>query len=302
MLFKMGSIVNNNSRVRIIKKRIVIFTLCLSLMTLSACSKGFDERQSIHLISREAGSGTRSTFVKTFSLIDENGYDITRADADINDSTGVMLANVASDVSAIGYASIAALSDRVKALSVDGISPTAENVVSGKYTASRALLVVVRPNISKEAYDFISYILSSQGQTVINAAGYMASQPQGDYQKSDLRGRVTVAGSSSVAPVIERIAEEYESVSGIEIELQQSDSSSGIRSLSEGVCDIGLSSRDLTDDELSLGLVPYEIAYDALAVIVNPKNTLTDLSSSQVNAIFKGDIKYWYEVINDKIS
>ena len=260
------------------------------------------ERNSIHVISREAGSGTRSTFTETFSLVDENGYDMTRKDADINDSTGVMLANVSSDEAAVGYTSIASLSDKVKAVSIDGISPTAENVTSQKYKASRALFVVIRPDISKEAKDFISYILSSQGQRIINDTGYVSLPYESDYQKSDLSGKVTVAGSSSVAPVIERIAEEYELVSNIEIELQQSDSSSGIRSLREGVCDIALSSRDLKEDELILGLVPYEIAYDALAVIVNAKNPLSNLSSQQVCAIYKGDIKYWYEVVDGKNS
>ena len=268
------------------------------LFILASCG----ERNSIHVISREAGSGTRSTFTETFSLVNESGYDMTRADADINDSTGVMLANVSSDEAAIGYTSIASLSERVKAVSIDGISPTAENVTSQKYKASRALFVVVRPDISEEAMDFISYVLSSQGQNIVNDAGYVSLPYDREYQKSHLSGKVTVAGSSSVAPVIERIAEEYETVSGIDIELQQSDSSSGIRSLSEGICDIGLSSRDLSEDELLIGLKPYEIAYDALAVIVNTKNPLTDLSSEQVSAIYKGDIKYWYEVINDKNS
>ena len=289
-------IVNNTHRVRIIK-RIIIFVLTIVFL-LSSCG----ERNSIHVISREAGSGTRSTFVKTFALTDEKGYDLTRADADINDSTGVMIANVSSDVSAIGYASIVALSQRVKALSIDGVSPTPENVISGKYKANRALLVVIRPDISEEAYDFINYILSEQGQDVVNRAGYVSLPYCNEYQKNDLSGKVTVAGSSSVAPVIERLAEKYELVSGIDIEIQQSDSSSGIRSLSEGICDIALSSRDLTQTELSYGLVAYEIAYDALAVIVNPENTLTDLSSEQIKAIYKGDIHYWYEVTNDKIS
>lgn len=278
-------------------KRIIILVFCM-LFVFASCG----ERNSIHVISREAGSGTRSTFTETFSLVDENGYDMTRKDADINDSTGVMLANVSSDEAAVGYTSIASLSDKVKAVSIDGISPAAENVTSQKYKASRALFVVVRHDISKEAKDFISYILSSQGQRIINDTGYVSLPYESDYQKSDLSGKVTVAGSSSVAPVIERIAEEYELVSNIEIELQQSDSSSGIRSLCEGVCDIALSSRDLKEDELILGLVPYEIAYDALAVIVNAKNPLSNLSSQQVCAIYKGDIKYWYEVVNDKNS
>ncbi len=278
-------------------KRITILIFC-TLCILSSCG----DRSSIHVISREAGSGTRSTFTENFSLVDENGYDLTRADADINDSTGVMLANVSSDESAVGYTSIAALSDRVKAVSIDGISPTAENVTSQRYKASRALFVVVRHDISKEANDFISFILSAQGQSIISDMGYVSVPYDEEYKKSDMRGKVTVAGSSSVAPVIERLAEEYEAISGIEIELQQSDSSSGIRSLSEGICDIGLSSRNLKEDEFLRGLVPYEIAYDALAVIVNSKNPLTDLSSEQVSAIYKGDIKYWYEVINDKNS
>lgn len=296
MLFKLGLVVNNSNRVRIIK-RIIVFAVCI-MFILSSCG----ERNSIHVISREAGSGTRSTFAENFSLINENGYDLTRVDADINDSTGVMLANVSSDVNAIGYASIAALSDRVKAVAIDGVSPTAENVVSKRYKASRALLVVVRPDISKEAYDFISYILSSQGQNIVNNAGYVSVQSDRMYEKSDLSGEVLVAGSSSVAPVIERLAEQYESISGIDIELQQSDSSSGIRSLTEGICDMGLCSRDLSEEELSFGLIPYEIAYDALAVIVNPQNPVAELSSKQVNAIYKGDIKYWYEVVNGKIS
>ena len=260
------------------------------------------ERNSIHVISREAGSGTRSSFTESFTLVDENGYDLTRADADINDSTGVVLANVSSDEKAVGYTSIASLSDKVKAVSIDGISPTAENVISQKYKASRALLVVVRPDISTEANDFISFILSPLGRRIINDMGYVSVPYDREYKKSDLSGKVTVAGSSSVAPVIERLAEEYEAISDIEIELQQSDSSSGIRSLSEGICDIGLSSRNLKEDELMLGLVPYEIAYDALAVIVNAKNPLSDLSSQQVSEIYKGDIKYWYEVIDGENS
>ena len=278
-------------------KRIIILIFCM-LFIFASCG----ERNSIHVISREAGSGTRSSFTENFFLVDENGYDLTRADADINDSTGVVLANVSSDEKAVGYTSIASLSDKVKTVSIDGISPTAENVISQKYKASRALLVVVRPDISTEANDFISFILSPLGRRIINDMGYVSVPYDREYKKSDLSGKVTVAGSSSVAPVIERLAEEYEAISDIEIELQQSDSSSGIRSLSEGICNIGLSSRNLKEDELMLGLVPYEIAYDALAVIVNAKNPLSDLSSQQVSAIYKGDIKYWYEVVDDENS
>ena len=283
------------------KKAMAILTTGILMATaLTACGgKKADEK--ITVVSREDGSGTRGAFIELLGIeekdADGNKVDKTVSTAEITNSTSVMITTVAGNESAIGYISLGALDDSVKALKVDGVEATAENVKSGSYKVSRPFNIATKGEVSAEAADFISFIMSEEGQTVVEEAGYVSMGNTGKYSSQKVKGKITIMGSSSVTPVMEKLKEAYVKINpDVTIEVQQSDSSNGMTSAIEGVCDIGMASRDLKDSEKEAGLSATAIALDGVAIIVNKDNELTDVSGDDVRKIYVGEITKWSEV------
>lgn len=279
-------------------------TLALSaMMLLTGC--GNISHASITPVSREDGSGTRGAFVELFGVQEknENGekMDMTTDMAEITNSTAVMLMTVTGNKNAIGYISMGSMNDAVKTLQIDGVEATFENIKNGSYQVARPFHIATRAEVSPAAQDFISYILSAEGQKIVEESGYISQGNTGAYQPTKAKGNVVVSGSSSVAPVMEKIKEAYEAVNhNVTIEMQQSDSTIGMNSLKEGMCDIGMASRDLKESELEAGLIPTVIAMDGIAVVVNHKNPLNGLKSEDVQAIYRGEVDEWTEIPLDK--
>lgn len=260
----------------------------------------FDTSEAISVVSREDGSGTRGAFIELFGVEekDENGdkVDYTTDEAIITNSTDVMMTTVAGDDYAIGYCSLGSLNDTVKAVTIDGAEATVDNIKSGSYTIARPFNIVTKDGISGVAQDFINYILSADGQQVVSDNGYIAVADNAEAFTSDnSEGKIVVAGSSSVTPVMEKLKEAYLAVNKeAEIEVQESDSTTGMTAAMEGTCDIGMASRELKDSESELKATA--IAMDGIAVIVNKNNTLDDITSDQVKDIYLGDVTSWDEL------
>lgn len=262
----------------------------------------FSKDQEIHVLTREEGSGTRSAFGELTGLLEKQAdgseKDSTAQTASVTNSTSVMLTNVGDDPAAVGYISLGSLNDSVKALKIDGASADAASVKDGSYKISRPFNVVVREELSAPAQDFMNFILSDQGQKVVADNGCIPLDETAAWTPADVSGKVVVSGSSSVTPVMEKLAEAYkEKQPDVQVEIQQSDSSSGIQDAADGVSDIGMASRDLKDSELDKGVKPVVIAMDGIAVIVNPSNTAEDLSTEQVKEIFSGEKTLWSDVL-----
>lgn len=258
---------------------------------------------TISVISREDGSGTRGAFIELFGIEEENAdgekVDNTTADAQVTNNTSVMMTNVSQDPQAIGYISLGSLDDSmVKALKIDGVEASAENVKNGTYKVSRPFNIATTEDVSDVAQDFIDYIMSAEGQAIVEEAGCITVNEEAEaYAGTKPEGKVVVAGSSSVTPVMEKLKEGYEAINtGAEIEIQQSDSTTGMESAISGVCDIGMASRALKDSETSEGLVGQEIALDGIAVIVNKGNALEDITSDQVKQIYIGEVTNWEDL------
>ena len=274
-------------------KKIVCLILTLCLLSAAAFAEG-----AITVYSREDGSGTRGAFIELFGVEQKNEagekVDHTTEEAVITSSTAVMLTGVAGDPAAIGYVSLGSLNDSVKALTIDGVAATVDNIKSGDYAIARPFNIATGAEPSALAQDFIAFILSAEGQAVIEANGYIAVAGSEAYAGGSVEGKLVVVGSSSVTPVMEKLKEAYTAVNpSAEIEIQQSDSTTGINSAIEGICDIGMASRDLKPEELDAGLHSDVIAMDGIAVIVNLANPIDDLSSETVKAIFTGEITEW---------
>lgn len=255
----------------------------------------------IDVISREDGSGTRGAFIELFGIEEKdasgNKVDNTTEDAEITNSTEVMLTSVAGDKQAIGYVSLGSLNDSVKALDIDDAAATVENIKDGSYKVARPFNIVTKDEVSETAQDFINYIFSEDGQKVVEDNGYISQGNNGAYESAGLSGKVTVAGSSSVTPVMEKLAEAYEELnSSVTIEVQQSDSTTGVTSAVEGICDIGMASRDLKDSELEQGVKGQVIAMDGIAVVVNLENSISGLSTDEVKSIYVGETTDWSDI------
>ena len=251
----------------------------------------------ITVVSREDGSGTRGAFIELFGVeekdADGNKVDNTTEEAEITNNTAVMMSTVAGDVDAIGYISLGSLNDSVKAAKIDGVEATAENIKSGEYKVSRPLNIATNGEVSDVAQDFIDYILSPEGQAVVEENGYIAVDST-EAESTQPEGKVVVAGSSSVTPVMEKLKEAYAEVNpNAEIEIQQSDSTTGMTSAIDGICDIGMASRDLKDEELEAGLTATTIANDGIAIIVNNDNPTDNLTADQVKSIYVGEVTTW---------
>jgi phosphate transport system substrate-binding protein len=275
--------------------------VCASAVSAMGSKDKGGMRNDITVISRESGSGTRGAFIELFGVEVKNAagkkVDMTVDTADITNSTEVVLTSVAGNKSAVGYISLGSLNNTVKALKIDGTSPTVGNIRSGSYKISRPFNIVTKSNLSESAKEFYRYILSADGQAVIEKNGYIAAVKNPAYMVNVKTGKVTVAGSSSVFPVMEKLAEAFKAVNpGVTVEVSQSDSTTGVNSAIQGVCDIGMASRELNDGEIAKGVAGTKIALDGIAVIVNKVNPAENLSKEQVRRIFTGEAAKWTDL------
>lgn len=276
-------------------KKFLALLSCAVLMAATAVGCG-SQNEKITVVSREDGSGTRSAFSELMGVVKDD-KDNTTDTAEVTNSTSVMLTTVAGNKAAIGYVSLGSLNDTVKAVKVDGVEATAENVKAGKYAVSRPFNIVTGKDLTPLAQDFISYILSTDGQAVVDEKGYISITQGEAYKASGQTGTLTIAGSTSVAPLMEVLADKYMALnSGVKIEIQQSGSSAGITSAIEGVCQIGMASRELKDSETAKGVTATKIAMDGIAVIVNKDNTCSELTSDQIRKIYTGETTQWSDL------
>ena len=274
-----------------------------SLLTGCGGSSSNDKKaasdENITAVSREDGSGTRGAFIELFGIEqkdkDGNKVDKTTSSVQITNSTSVMMTTVAENKAAIGYISLGSLNDTVKAVKIDGAEATVDNVKNGTYKVSRPFNIAVKEGLSEVAQDFVDYILSTEGQEVVQKNGYIPLEDTKAYTSKNLSGKITLAGSSSVTPVMEKLKEAYIALnSGVTIEIQQNDSTSGMNAAIDGICDIGMASRELKESETAAGLTGIVIATDGIAVIVNKDNAAAeDLTSEQVKKIYTGEITSW---------
>lgn len=252
----------------------------------------------ISVISREEGSGTRGAFVELMGIVDDSDNDITTIDAEITNSTSVMLTTVAGNKQSIGYVSLGSLSDDVKAVKVDGVEASVDDIKNGSYSVSRPFLVAYKDGqLSELAQDYLKYILSADGQSIISENGYISVSDSAEaYTASGLSGKLVLAGSTSVSPVMEKLADAYKALNpDVTIEIQQTGSGAGITSAIEGVCDFGMSSRELKESEAA-ELKADQIALDGIAVIVNNENPTDDISSENIKNIYLGEVTNWEDV------
>ena len=263
-----------------------------------ASAEGTSASGPITVVSREDGSGTRGAFVELIGVVDEEDNDMTTVDATISNSTEVVIQTVAGNTGAIGYISLGSLDDTVKGVKIDGVEPTAENIENGSYTVSRPFNVATKGELQNEAaQDFMNYIMSAEGQAVVEEEGYIPVEGAEAFTSTNPSGSVTISGSSSVSPLMEKLKEAYEAVNpNVSIELQTSDSTTGMTNTINGMCDIGMASRELKQEELDQGLVNTVIATDGIAIIVNNDSPIEELTSEQVRDIYLGNITDWSEL------
>ncbi|MEG0070698.1 MAG: substrate-binding domain-containing protein [Raoultibacter sp.] len=255
----------------------------------------------IAVYSREDGSGTRGAFVELFDIQqkDSSGktVDLTTPQAAVTNSTSVMMTSIAGDPNGIGYISLGSLNDTVKALAIDGAQATAANVADGTYKIARPFNVATKSDLSEQAKDFMAFIMGVDGQKIVVDNGYIAIDSGATYNASGKTGKIVVAGSSSVTPVMEKLSEAYQKINpGVLIEVQQSDSTTGMNMAKDGTCDIGMASRELKDSETAAGLAATVIAKDGIAVIVNQKAAFDGLTSQQIKKIYTGEALLWEDV------
>lgn len=270
--------------------------------------------EQIRPITREMGSGTRSAFVDIFDIKTERGskkVDAISQKAEVTNSTGVMILSVSNAKNAIGYISLGSLNERVKALKIDGVAPSVANVGNKSYKIVRPFNVAFKRD-SKNALiaDFLRFTQSKNAVQIIQKAGYIAipsdnqnapksakTSPQSDYKSQNLQGKLVIAGSSSITPLMEKLQEAYIALNPrAEVEILQSDSTMGINATTENIADIAMVSRELTSSEIARGLVVQVLAMDALVVIVNKQNALENIRADAIKQIFLGQITKWSEL------
>lgn len=285
-------------------KKILALTLCVVMAAAvftgcgSKSSNGEADGAPITVISREDGSGTRGAFTELMGIMVDD-VDNTTTSAEISQSTSVVLTTVAGNKNSIGYVSLGSLNDTVKAVKVDGVDATVENIKGGSYAVSRPFLVVTNDKLTDVSKDFIKFILSKQGQDIIAEEGYITIDDNAaDYEtQKGISGKIVLAGSTSVSPVMQKLADAYKAIySDVTLEIQQTGSGAGITSTIEGACDIGMSSRDLKPEETAEGIEGTTIAMDGIAVVVNNENSVEDLTSEQIRQIFTGEVTDWSQV------
>lgn len=287
------------------KRRFMSF-LMTTVLTFSmiGCggSKGFGATEEISIITREDGSGTRGAFIELFGIEKKNEegnkIDHTTDAASITNSTSVMMTTVESDLHAIGYVSLGSLNDTVKAVKIDGVEASVENIKNGSYTIYRPFNIATKSDVSEVTKDFITYILSADGQAVIEKNGYITVAGNGAFSTNKPSGKVTITGSSSVSPVMMKLKEAYLVINpNAEIEIITSDSSTGMSNTIEGICDIGMASRAVKDSEKEKGLTEITIANDGVAVIVNNENPVDNMTKEQVESIYTGKFTTWSDIV-----
>ena len=289
-------------------KKFISFALiaAMAVTTLVGCGNkgakadGGSSDAAITVMSREDGSGTRGAFIELFGIEEEeNGekVDKTTDEASITNSTSVMMSSVANDANAIGYISLGSLDDSVKAVKIDGAEATVDDINDGTYKIFRPFNIATKGDVSDAAQDFINYIMSKDGQAVVEENKYIAVGEPEDYTSNGAEGKVVVAGSSSVSPVMQKLKEAYEKVNDkVEIEIQTSDSTTGMQNTIDGICDIGMASRELKDSETEAGLTATVIANDGIAVVVNNDNPIDEMTSDQVKRVFTGETTTWADL------
>lgn len=273
-------------------KKLLQFVMASLMLSLSCAFA-----ESIYPISREMGSGTRGAFVDIFDVKQETGkkIDATSKKAEVTNSTGVMITTVANSKNAIGYISLGSLNESVKALKIDGVAPSVANINNKSYTIFRPFNVVVK-NKTPLAEDFLSYAGSQNAVAIIQKAGYIAVSKNAFSSKKP-KGKLVIAGSSSVTPLMEKLKEAYEKINpNANLEILQSDSTTGVNSTIEGIADIGMVSREVKQSELKKGLKAQVLALDGLAVIVHKSNKLDSISKENVKKIFMGELSEWDKV------
>lgn len=274
-------------------KKIVLSVFIFMLLLCLAGCKNNERKTAVTVISREDGSGTKTAFEDIFKI------EQTTVNAEITNSTAVMINTVIGDKNSIGYISLGAINPDVKTIKIDGSECSAQNVKNGSYKIKRSLNIVTDGRINDIAKDFIKFSLSKEGQAVVEKSGYISIATEEQYNSANLKGEITVSGSSSVAPVVEKLKEEYIKLNPkVTIEIHQNDSTTGIGSIIDGIADIGMASRELKGSEIKKGLSSKTIALDGIAIIVNKKNLCDELSSEQINKIFSGIITNWNELRN----
>lgn len=285
-------------------KKILALTLCVVMAAAAFTGCGNNNADSktdgapITVISREDGSGTRGAFTELMGIMVDD-VDNTTTSAEISQSTSVVLTTVAGNKNSIGYVSLGSLNDTVKTVKVDGVDATVENIKGGSYAVSRPFLVVTNDKLTDVSKDFIKFILSKQGQDIIAEEGYITIDDNAAEYESQkgIKGKIVLAGSTSVSPVMQKLADAYKAIySDVTLEIQQTGSGAGITSTIEGACDIGMSSRDLKPEETAEGIEGITIAMDGIAVVVNNENSVEDLTSEQIRQIFTGEVTDWSQV------
>ena len=261
----------------------------------------FDTDQDITVITREDGSGTRGAFIELTGVEEKNDAGekedmTTQAAATQNSTNGVMTA-VANDETAIGYISLGSLNDTVKAVTVGGVEATAENVSNGTYTLARPFNIVTNGEPTDPvAVDFIAYCMSPDGQALATEDGYIGGEGT-EYTSTQPSGSITVGGSSSVSPLMEKLIEAYKTVNpNATVELLTTDSTTGVTGALDGTYTVGMASRELKDTETAEGAQATVLAMDGIAVVVNPANSVSDLSVDQIKSIYTGEATVWSDL------
>ena len=279
-----------------------ITALALTVMASASvfAAPKFNSKKTISVMSREEGSGTRGAFIELFGVEQKNSsgkkVDYTTDEAAITNSTSVMLTSVAGDIYSIGYVSLGSLNDSVKALKIEGVDATVSNIKNKSYKISRPFNIAVKEKLSAPAQDYVNFIMSSEGQKIVEKNKYIAVESK-SFTSNKASGKVVVAGSSSVSPVMEKLIEAYKSVNpNARIELQTSDSTTGVTNAANGTCDIGMASRGLKETEKAKGLKEITIAIDGIAVVVNKANPLVNAKIEIVRDIYMGKIQKWSEI------
>lgn len=298
-------------KVNVKKLSAIILSLVFAVSAFCGCSKKseeagseFDKTSDIGVISREDGSGTRGAFIELFGIEekDANGekIDHTVSSAIITNSTSVMMTTVSGDLYSIGYISLGSLNDTVKALKIDSAEASVENIKSGSYKISRPFNIATKEKLSENAQDFVDFIMSADGQAVVEDNGYISVSDSAAYSGKPKAGKIVISGSTSVTPVMEKLKEAYIAKNpDVDIQIQTSDSSTGVADAIDGTCDIGMASRELKDTETAEGVSSTTIAMDGIAVIVNNDNTVDSLTSEQIKNIFTGAATKWSDVISE---
>lgn len=279
---------------------LVLILVLVSVLLVGCGNKGFDSSSDIIVVSREEGSGTRGAFVE-LTGVEEKGTDGTKVDKTTKEAitqmkTDTVLTSISGNEYSIGYVSTGSLNETVKALKIDGVEPTTENIKNGSYKISRPFNIATKGELDLLSKDFIDFIMSGDGQEVVGKSYISVDDNAPPYKGTNPTGKIVIAGSSSVTPIMEKLVEAYLAINtNATIEVQQSDSSAGIKAAIDGTANIGMSSRELKDSEKS-ELQDISIALDGIAVIVSPLNTITDLSIENVKSIFIGEVIKWNEI------